>query len=136
MFFCEEKDGPLNLHSASTMDIDKNVRECAGLLNDRKVIAKLSAGNMIATEAKYHTKCLVTFYNRARPLKQKATKSVSDEDSTTDLEKLAFAELLAYIEEHLEFEKPAIITLSDLVAFYTCKPKELGACSGEIYVHD
>ena len=132
-FFCESQDEPQNLHSASTIEIDKNVRESAILLNDRKIIAKLVAGDLIAIEAKYHAKCLVAFYNRARPLKQKSTISVGDDKDSIDVKELAFAELLSYIEDRLENEKPAILTLSDLVSFYTFNLKELGADFGTVH---
>eukprot|EP00795_Rhopilema_esculentum_P014897 gene14897-6037_t len=132
-FFCENQDEPQNLHSASTIEIDKNVRESSILLNDRKIIAKLAAGDLIAIEAKYHAKYLVAFYNRARPLKQKSTKSVGDDKDSIDVKELAFAELLSYIEDRLENEKPAILTLLDLVSFYTFKLKELGADSRTVH---
>ena len=73
-FFCDEYDSPSNLNSASTLDVDENVRECAALLNERKLIAKLSVGDLIAIEAKYHVKCLVGLYNQARPFKQQPSK--------------------------------------------------------------
>jgi len=37
-------------------------------LNDNITLAKLEPGDMIALEAKYHWKCLVNLYNRARAL--------------------------------------------------------------------
>ena len=60
------------------------MRECAFLLKDNNLIAKLSAGDLIAIEAKYHAKCLVGLYNRARqsnsPTKKRAVKSQVDLD--------------------------------------------------------
>ena len=97
MFFYDEFDSPSNLHSASTLDVDKNVRECAALLNERKLIAKLSVGDLIFIEAKNHAKCLVTLYNQARPFKQQASKPGAD--TSVQLDELAFAELFAYIDE-------------------------------------
>jgi hypothetical protein len=38
----------------TTIEIDKNVRRCATELGDTELPAKLSAGNMVAIEAKYH----------------------------------------------------------------------------------
>jgi hypothetical protein len=35
-------------------------------LEDMDLIRKLSSGDLIAQEAKYHTKCLVALYNRKR----------------------------------------------------------------------
>ena len=129
-FFCDEYDSPGNLHSASTLDVDKKVRDCAALLNERKLIAKLSVGDLIAIEAKYHAKYLVALYNQARPFKQKASKPA--DDTSVQLDELAFAELFAYIEECLEVEEPAVLTLSDLVRFYTSKVQGLGAECGKV----
>jgi hypothetical protein len=42
------------------------VRECALLLQDSKLLAKLSAGDLFSQEAVYHNKCLVSLYNKAR----------------------------------------------------------------------
>ena len=44
---------------------------------------------------------------------------------------LAFAELIGYIEECLEEKVQRVLTLSELVKFYQCKLKEVGAESGK-----
>ena len=98
-------------------------------MNDSKLIAKLSTGDLIAVEAKYHVACLVKLYNRARPLKKECSDAI--DSSSVDLEELAFAELIGYIEECLEQEAPGVLTLSELVKFYQCKLKEVGAESGK-----
>ena len=123
-FFCDEYDSPSNLHSASTLDVDKKVRECAALLNERKLIAKLSVGDLIAIEAKYHAKCLVALYNQAKPFKQQASKPA--DGTSVQLDELAFAVLFAYIDKCLDVEKPAVLTLLDLVRYL-----ELGAVMGK-----
>ena len=128
-FFCEKNDFASNLRLASTLELDKKVRECAILLNDSKLIAKLSTGDLIAIEAKYHPACLVKLYNRARPLKKQCADAT--DSSSVDLEELAFAELIGYIEECLEHEVPGVLTLSELVKFYQCKLEEVGAESGK-----
>ena len=60
-FFCDDYDSSSNLHCASTLNVDKKVRDCAVLLNDRKRIAKLSAGDLIAMEAKTMSSALLDF---------------------------------------------------------------------------
>lgn len=35
----------------------RQVKVCAELLEDTELLAKLSVGDMVAIEAKYHTKC-------------------------------------------------------------------------------
>ena len=34
-------------------------------LGDKQLLAKLSTGDLVTQEAKYHTRCLVTLYNKA-----------------------------------------------------------------------
>ena len=65
-FFCDEPAGSICLHNASTYDIDRRVHRCALELEDTCLLAKLAPGYMIALEAKYHSRCLVALYNRAR----------------------------------------------------------------------
>ncbi|CAG2225133.1 unnamed protein product [Mytilus edulis] len=69
-FFCNE-NGQEALHESSTFRKDTRVRECAVKLNDTLLLAKLSAGDLIAQEAKYHSKCLVSLYNRASRIEMK-----------------------------------------------------------------
>lgn len=96
VFFCDTVDSQLNLHAASTLEVDQKVRECAFLLNDSKLIAKLSAGDLIAIEARYHAKCLVGLYNQARQSNSPTTKHTVK--SQVELDELAFAEIIAYVD--------------------------------------
>ena len=66
MLFCDKVSDSSDLHSASTLELDEKIRNCANLLSDGKLLAKLTAGDMIALEAKYHSSCLVGLYNRTR----------------------------------------------------------------------
>ena len=125
-FFCESSDIPANLHSASTLEVDRRVRECASLVNDYRLIGKLASGDMVAIEAKYHTKCLVGLYNQARKVKLSLNSENVSSYKPIDIEELAFSELVAFIDESLEVEEPAVLKLSDLVKFYSSKLSELG----------
>ena len=62
-FFCEK--GGSDLRQVMTTKVDERVRKCAHLLADSLLLGKLSAGDMIATEAKYHPGCLLALYDRA-----------------------------------------------------------------------
>ena len=55
-FFCNDTFG--NLTKVSTLGLDSNVKKCAEIINDHMLLAKLSAGDMIALKASYHVKCL------------------------------------------------------------------------------
>jgi len=48
-------------------------------------------------------------------LLQQASKPT--DDASVELDELAFAELITYIDECLEVEEPAVLTLSDFVRF-------------------
>ena len=118
-FCCESSDIPANLHSASSLKVDRRVRKCASLVNDNRLIGKLASGDMVAIEAKYHAKCPVSLYNQARKLKFSLKYENASSYKPIDVEELAFSELVAFIDESLEVEEPAMLRLSDLVKFYS-----------------
>ena len=74
------------------METDKNVWRCATELGDTELLAKLSAGDMVAIEAKYHRNCLRALYNTITP----AAPKDEDEDR---LHGIAFAELVVFMED-------------------------------------
>ena len=56
--------------------------------------------------------------------------------SQVELDELAFAELIAYIDESLEIENIAVLKLSDLVRFFSSKLQELGIEPGKLMLLD
>ena len=64
-FFC---DAPVeqDYHKAATKKLDTNVRKMATELKDTLLLAKLSSGDMIATDAVYHKHCLTGLFTRYR----------------------------------------------------------------------
>ena len=64
--FCEKPASPSDpFHEAMTKDIGDRIRRYAMKLIDEKLLTKVSSGDLIASEAKCHTKCLVALYNAA-----------------------------------------------------------------------
>ena len=63
-FLCDKTDNR-KLCNASTLPLDTRVRQCAVLLNDEKLLAKLSSGDLIAYEAVYHWACVSKLYRYA-----------------------------------------------------------------------
>lgn len=55
--FCEKKASLSELRQASTFKLNAKLRECAAKL-------RLSAGDVISTEEKYHPECLVKLYRK------------------------------------------------------------------------
>jgi hypothetical protein len=90
---------------------------------------------LIVIEAKYHAKRLVSLYNRASRFKAPTTNPVPA-SSPTGLDELAFAELIAYIDEQLEYEDAPVLRHSDIVKFFSSILLELGIESGNSMLLD
>ena len=111
------------MHRASTLELDARVRHCALQLQDKPLLAKLSAGDMVAQDAEYHVKCLVSLYNRARGTEKYSAESDADAVNHG----IAFAELVSYIEDaRMDNLVAPIFKLSDLVSLYSNRLKQLG----------
>ena len=67
-FFCGKKDDPKNLHKCQTLELHNHVKNATQNLNDFNLIAKLSEGDMMASDAKYHLICLTSLYRRGKKI--------------------------------------------------------------------
>ena len=123
-FFCDKPAAASSsLHDASTYNIDANVQKCALALEDMALLANLSKGDMIAIEAKYHHFGLVSLYNKAR----QATSKSNDEDGDSCLHGIAFAQLVAYLEDTKSDESTApVFKLTDIAKLYKIRLEQLG----------
>jgi len=121
-FLCEMPAGSEGLHNASTYDVDTKVLRCAIELEDTALLAKLEPGDMIALEAKYHRKCLVNLYNRARALEN----TVSVKSCDAHLHGIAFAELVAFMEDLRKEDIAPVFKLTDLALMYKTRLEQLG----------
>ena len=70
------------------------MRQCAIKLQNKQLLAKLRAGDLVAQDAQYHVVYLVSLYNRARE-----TKECADCNADTVNHGIAFAELVSCIED-------------------------------------
>ena len=108
------------------MEIDKNVRRCAIKLRDTELLAKLSAGDMVAIEAKYHRNSFRALYNKTR------LAALKDEDEDR-LHGIAFAELVVFMEDmHADDDNAAVFKLSDVANLYKTRLKQLSATATNI----
>lgn len=62
--FCSEVGG--KLHKCSTMSLDWDLRRIATSLEDADLLARISGGDLVAIEAKYHHECLTKYKNKYR----------------------------------------------------------------------
>lgn len=123
-FFCEKEAGADGLHEATTFQIDSRVRACARMLEDAELLARLSPGDMVALEAKYHKKCLVALYNRARKTSIGGTTDTEEDRSVLGR---VFAELVMYINEtRLDESKAPVFKLADLARLYESRMAQFG----------
>ena len=109
-----------SLHKASTFRLDARVRKCALNLQDDRLLAKLSAGDLVAQDAQYHARCLASLYNRASSLNSKADHAGKESVSHG----IVLAELVTYIEEarQAEIVSPEF-KLADLCRLYSTRIK-------------
>ena len=118
--FCEKPAGGVPLHDVSTFGLDERARKWAFKLEDKALLNKLSARELIAQEAKYHTQYLVSLYNKTRDAK------LSKE---TDLDRanhgIALAKLVCYIDE-IRAENEVVLKMLDLTNLYSNKFQQLG----------
>ena len=122
-FFCHQQLGS-EFHQVATLELDKHVRNAAEFLKDTTLLAQLSAGDMVAREAKYHKKCLTSLYNRVRAAKTLAEESQSKVDV---ISAIVLAELVTFIEETAKEEDTApVFKIADLTKLYTTRMEQLG----------
>ena len=110
-----------------TMQLNERVNDCARLLNDGRLLAKLSGRDVVAQELKYHPTCLIGLYNRERTY----LTSIEDEYKPAKLLReevypLTFSELLAYIAETRRSDGPTDFRLAVLVNLFKQRLEQLG----------
>ena len=96
--FCKQPAGNEGLHAAATFQLDNRVCPAATLLQDTELLGQLNAGDMVAIEAKYHTRCLLGLYNRARGAHLEGLED-NGQGHAASTSGIVFAELVLYIDE-------------------------------------
>ena len=92
-FLCNESTAE-QLYLVISLEMDKKVRENAAELLDERLIAKLTEGDFVATESKYHKSCLAEFYNKVRTF---ASKASTAEQEKSIAEGIVVAEIECYM---------------------------------------
>lgn len=116
-FLCGESSNE-SLTFVRTLQLHERVQKSAERLLDEKLLAKLSEGDLVATEAQYHKSCLANLYNKVRALD--AVKSVDDHNEYI-LEGITIAEIEQYVRHYIEVENEVVpvFYLKDLKDLYT-----------------
>ena len=124
--FCEKVAPASDLRQVMTKNLDRRLHECAETLSDGQLLAKLSGGDAIAQELKYHCLCLRVLYNRERSHLSKLQKG---QHSTQDPDvcPLVLSELVTYIvESSLYSNGPVTFRLADICRLYKQRLEQLG----------
>lgn len=121
--FCDTEGSDVSpLRNASTFGLDRKLRDIALKLEDEKLLAKLSPGDIIAVEVKYHAKCLIGLYNKARATDQKSPDIKRELAVST-----TFAELVAYIEDMREdSDNVPVFKVAELMKLFDERMKQKG----------
>eukprot|EP00794_Sanderia_malayensis_P004251 gene4251-4816_t len=125
-FFCGEQDDKANLHQCETLTVHQRVKRCAEDLGDTHILAKLSEGDMVAIEAKYHVKCLVRFYNNHRAHARKTRSNDNNENAI--MKGIALSEVVNLIQGKILIDKQTpVFYMKDLRQVYEDRLRFLGA---------
>ena len=109
------------------MTLNDRLKECAKTLNDGKLLARLSGGDIVAQEFKYHLSCLTMLYNKERAHLSAIKKQSQGQSKENEIFPLVFSELLAYIvETKTSAEGPVIFKLADLTRMYKERLNQFG----------
>ena len=103
--------------------LDDRVGQCAFQLQDKVLIAKLNAGDLISQEAIHYAKCLVSLYNKPGRLNQ------NTEDGDEKIIKgIALAQLVSHIEESRaeSVHSIPVFQLAALAEMYSTRLQQLG----------
>lgn len=126
-FLCAQEAPKSDLRRAMTMELDRRLNECARNLEDGKLLATLSAGDVVAQELKYHCNCLRALYNRERDYMTRKENRESQSSKDKDIYPLVLSELLVYVvETKSNADGPAVFRLADLVSLYKQRLQQLG----------
>ena len=92
--FCEE-DSPFCLHSYSTKNAEKSLRDMANEMDDQDMLTKIDGGDFVAIGLKYHIICLTRYTNKYRAFKRAQNPQ---EDRSEWIKGQAFAETVLSME--------------------------------------
>lgn len=121
--FCGDMTTDL-LHEFTTFNMDKTIRDMANEMCDSELLVKLSGGDLVAIEGKYHLSCLTSYRNRYRAFLRALSASSQSSISTKQAKARAFAELVMHVEGALE-QGTYVFKLAELHAAYENRLKKL-----------
>ena len=123
--FCEKEIVGTD-REAMTKNMYERLNACATLLQDMKLLAKLSAGDLVAQEVKYHLICLTSVYIRERAFLRQQRQQEQGQHDRQAYDR-AFDELVTFIIEiQGSSDGGHVSKLSDLADLMTKRMEQLG----------
>ena len=107
--------------TANYMKLYERLKKCATVLQDEKLLTKLSAGDVFAQEFEYHPTCLTVLYNKERAIlnQQKSKEDLAKSLTETNADDLVLAELVTHITEtQRNSSGGCVFKLADLIHLY------------------
>ena len=95
-FFCDKITSE-QLHEIMTLNVDKSIQSMAIEMSDRELLVKISGGDLIALEAKYHLSCLTIYRSRYRTFSTQNTARQTSKQARGR----AFSEVVVHIDDAL-----------------------------------
>ena len=123
VFFCSEVGNRKELRRAATLGLDRKVRECARLVGDKDLLAKLAAGDMVAIDAVYHRACLTKLYRKAETV----GCDMNESNEVQVIRAHVLNELVDYVEGYRGSGES--LAMADLTALYDQRIAGLGFSS-------
>ena len=111
------------LHEYSTRNAEISLRAMANGMQDNALLTKISGGDLVAIETKYHFSCLLEYRNRHCSYLRTKSKEVD-----TDYERVkarVFVEVVSYVEAAIEDEL-YMFKVKELRCLYQKRLKEFG----------
>ncbi|CAC5391363.1 unnamed protein product [Mytilus coruscus] len=109
------------------MKLNDRLKSCAETLQDKELLTKLSTGDVIAQDLKYHPACLVALYNKERAVKKKTEEQAQiDTDAENEAGDVALAEMVNYIfKTQRNSDGANAFRLADLANMYERRVRQL-----------
>ena len=120
-FLCDEDVASApDKRAGMAMTLNERLKKCAKTLNDGKLLARLSGGDIVAQEFKYHLSCLNALYNKERVHLSAIKKQTQEHKNEAEIIPLVFSELLAYIVETKQKQAQKVLLYSNWQILLNC----------------
>ncbi|VDI30863.1 Hypothetical predicted protein [Mytilus galloprovincialis] len=112
-----------------TMKLNQRLVDCAKVLQNKQLLAKLSSGDVIAQEMTYHPSCFVAVYNR--DINEETNRDRKQEENIK--KETSSAELVTSIfETQRNSDESVVFRLADHTNLYKDRLTKLGSPAAQI----